>query len=139
MNIYINEHCQRKNTVKKVPGIAIQAAFMASIPEHPFLLDCMEWYKDKHFIHNITYNDNGFVGPDVYAQCAEKYGFIYKDVEQKLQESILLVSSSVIASSIRTAKKNAYAIHCCNGSWHDKNIYFIIKRIIKGIITHFIS
>jgi mannosyltransferase OCH1-like enzyme len=114
--------------------IAIQAAFMASIPQHSFLLDCMNWYKDKHFIHNVTYN-NDFVAPDVYALCAEKYGFVYKNIEQRLEKNILLVPSSIIASSYKSAKKDVYAIHCCSASWRDRKIFNRLKRVIKLILN----
>jgi mannosyltransferase OCH1-like enzyme len=137
MTKYIDENYCRKKNVTKVPGIAIQAAFMASMPRHPFLRDCMEWYKNKHFVHNETYN-NDIVAPDVYAQCAEKYGFIYRDIKQNLQDDIHLVPSSVIASSYRESIKSPYAIHCCNGSWRDGQSILKIKRFIKMIIAPFL-
>jgi hypothetical protein len=111
MEQYIDENGNRLKSAKRVPGIALQSACIASVPEHPLLRDCMNWYKSRHFINNETYNKE-LVAPDVYAQCAEQYEFIYRDIEQRLREEIHLVPSTVIASSFREAKKNVFAIHC---------------------------
>ena len=137
---YIDDDGHRKMGITKVPGIALQAAFMASIPGHPLLSECMNWYKDKHFIpggasngYGITVHNEEIVAPDVYAQCAEQYGFVYKDVEQKLKDGMFILPSSMIASSLKRVSKNAYAIHCCNGAWRRQGLFLKIKRLIKYI------
>ena len=46
----------------------------------------MEEYKDRHFLKEDGSPNMDILAPDIYALCARRYGFRYKDVEQRLDK-----------------------------------------------------
>jgi mannosyltransferase OCH1-like enzyme len=132
MNLYLDENYRPLNDKIGIPGIGLQAALMGSIPQHPFLKDCMTWYENNHFIHGNTYNTN-IIAPGLYAKCAENYGFIYKDIEQELKEKMYIVPSNIVASSATDTNENNFAIHYCKNSWVTKTFITKVKEKIKRI------
>jgi len=105
------------SVIQRIIGISLQAAIFGAIPEHSFLKDCLEWYKDKHFIlPDNSFADN-VIAPDIYATIAQKYGFRYKNEEQNLTNNMKIYPSSVIGSTVWNFNKDCFAIHCCRGSW----------------------
>lgn len=125
-------------------GIGIQAAVLAGITGHPYLKDCMDRYKDAHFIKNYSQDANGialaapaklpaegvYIAPAVYADVAIQHGFRYKDELQKLKNNMVIYPAEIFAGSIGEATKNSYAIHCCKGSWRDRSALEKIKEKI---------
>lgn len=102
-----------------IPGICMQAAILGSESAHPFLRDCMSWYRDKHFCLEGGGYFNHLLAPDIYAQVAEGYGFKYVEGEQTLREGMRIYPSSVFASTPSCHHPNVYAVHCCAGSWRE--------------------
>jgi len=116
------------------PGIGIQAAVLGSIRGHPFLRDCLDFYKDKHFILGEGKLFNNFIAPGIYALVAEKYGFRYVDEKQFLRENMLLLPSEVFAGNAFEEKNTSYAVHYCFGSWRDKPKISLLKKISMRIM-----
>jgi Glycosyltransferase sugar-binding region containing DXD motif len=109
----------RKDERAHVPGIGMQAAIMGGEKGHPFLQDCMNWYSDKHFaLADNTYLTH-LLAPDIYAMVATGYGFKYVDKEHCLREGVRIYPSSLFASTPGRSHVDAYAVHCCTGSWRD--------------------
>jgi hypothetical protein len=108
---------RQPNTRK--PGIGLQAAVMGAAQGHPFLKDCLDYYRDRPFaLGNGEYYDK-IIAPDIYAMVAEKYGFRYRDERQELRENMLILPSQIFAGGIREATWKSYAIHYCAGSWRE--------------------
>lgn len=128
-----NNHT-RISTEIKVPGIGIQAAFLASEPGHPLLKQCMTFYE------GITLNEilqKKLTAPTVLAYHAEMYGFIYKDVTQRLKENIHLYTTTTISNYNQFTSKSI-AVHFCAGSWVDKTIAQKCLLYIKSHRTLFL-
>jgi hypothetical protein len=108
---------RQPNTPK--PGIGIEAAVLGGVCGHPFLRDCLDYYKDLHFtLDGGGYHDK-IIAPDILAMVAEKYGFRYRNERQELRDNMLILPSEVFASGIRQASSQSYAIHYGAASWRD--------------------
>ncbi len=118
---YLNEDGSSKKPLTSIPGIGIQAAILGAIKGHSFIKACMDNYTDNHFIKDDGSFNNKILAPSIYAITAEKYGFKYIDKYQYLQEKMLILPSTVFASTLALADGDSFAIHCCAGSWRDKN------------------
>lgn len=101
-----------------VSGIMIQAAVMGSEPRHPFVGDVLEWYKGRHFILPDGSMFNKVLSPMIYARVAEKYGFIYKDIDQALADGMMIYRSEVFAGNKKEVTPSSIAVHHCAHSWH---------------------
>lgn len=112
----------------KVYGIGVQAAILASIERHPLLWDILSFYEQTSLEEILT---NRLTAPTVIAYHCEKYGFVYKDVEQRLDSSIMLYPTRIIGNYDQKGK-NSIAIHLCAGSWTKKTLKSrVAKRLNK--------
>ena len=103
-----------------IPGFCMQAAFMGAEKGNGFVRTCMEAYKDRHFLKEDGSPDMDILAPDIYALCARRYGFRYKDVEQRLEGGMTIYPSSYVAGARSEAMEGNYAVHCCAGSWREQ-------------------
>lgn len=101
-----------------VSGIQIQAAVMGAEPRHPFVADVLQWYADKSFLKDDGSLATDVLSPQIYARVAERYGFLYKDSDQNLDEGILIYRSEIFAGNKHEVTDASYAIHLCAHSWH---------------------
>lgn len=116
-----------------VRGIGVQAAFLASVPKHYFVKGLLDFYMDRHFINNDGTLDMTIIAPTHYAKYAERYGYKYLDMTQKLND-MTFYASCYVAGSITKDNKKAYAIHCCYHSWAKRTIMKKIRaHVIKKI------
>ena len=113
-----------------VPGMCMQAAFIASEAGHPFLADCMRFYENQAFVQEDGSLFTTMIGPDILALKARPYGFRYKDEEQHLDEGMVIYPSSYVAGSMHEMLPDNYAIHCCAGSWREYG--FVRRTLIKA-------
>lgn len=128
-----------------IHGIQIQAAIMGSEKGHPYVKDCMHYYESNHFILEDSKLNMEIISPFVLAKCAEKYGFRYVNHEQLLDDGIRLYPIELFPPNMDLITKEAFAIHCCAGSWRqvfkNDNITSIVilkcKRILKNILFFF--
>ena len=101
------------------PDIALQAAVLASVPHHPFVRRCMDYYENRPFIlPDGSYDNQIAIAPTVFARMAEADGFRYEDCGQQLDGGMKILPSSTIASSLRRVPAESRAVHCCNGNWN---------------------
>lgn len=121
-------------------GFQIQAAIIGSCPKHPYVKECLDFYKNRHYINQDGSLYENEILPDIMARKAEKYGFKYLNKYQILKDDMHIYPSTIFASSIPLSSKESIAIHCCNGSWRFMPKGFIniaiynIKKFIKGIL-----
>lgn len=120
--------------IHDTPWIGMQAAIMGSIAGHPFLKDSLDWFKDnEHKIKPANIKTKTLVfealAPEIYATLALKYGFQYRNIEQKISHSMVIFPSSVFAGDIHQASNSCYAIHCCTSEWRkDRSLYAKLSR-----------
>ena len=146
-----------------ITGFAVQGAILASIPNHPYLKDCLEQYTNLHlFGNNGTIDLKEVIIGSVITPVAEQYGYRYQNKEQVLQENMLILTANMLVGNSIYLDSESYAIHLINGSWRDKKgfekflhlvrnhyrklfpivnfihkIFKKIYRIVKSIINYF--
>ena len=111
----ISANFRRNETAERVFGVGLQAAFMASIPHHPFVEKCLAKYESLSFNQIMEKN---FLAPTVQALVAEQFGFLYKNEEQHLENSMVLYPTSVVGQNAYETK-GRIATHLCAGSWEN--------------------
>lgn len=132
----------RKNDVEYINGIQLQAAILGAEKGHPFMKECMDSYKGKHFIMPDGGLNDKVIAPFIFARIAESYGFRYKDEEQDLAHGLKVYPSVQFASNLDLVTSEAVAIHCCAGSWRwmpsGGVAYYLqlIKEVFKNILFY---
>jgi mannosyltransferase OCH1-like enzyme len=127
----LNEDGTLKDGYTSCPrGFGVLSPIMGSIPEHVFIKDCMEHYRNKHFIlpdGTLDQKGNNYI----YAEVAVKYGFRYKDVLQKLGNNMTFYPSSILAGDANSFTKESYALHYYESSWQGgwKKVKSILSKI----------
>ena len=101
-----------------VSGIQIQAAVMGAEKGNRFIADVLDWYQTHDFINPAGSLLTNVVSPMIYAQVAEKYGFMYKDQDQPLQDDVMIYRSEIFAGNKHEVTPASYAVHLCAHSWH---------------------
>ena len=131
----IDKNGDKRNPDDLIHGLQIQAAIIGSEKGHPFIKECMDYYKTRHFM----VADDGIpieqeISPIVYAKIAENYGFKYLNREQKLNEGIKLYSVEMFCPQpYLINKEQAIAVHCCNASWRTNQSQ--VRHIINNVKT----
>ena len=122
---FLDSNFPPKNTEQRIHGFGILSAFMAAIPNHKYVIDCLNMY-DAIELEKVNgqVNFNDFVIGSYITKCAEKYGFKYQDKAQNLNEGMCILEKNVLAGNTLFLDKNSYAIHLCNGSWTDNRTAF---------------
>ena len=110
------------NNITVIGGCQLQAGIFGGIKGLPYLKDCMEWYKNNRIIQpDGTPRDlNKIKSPDIMAAVAQKYGFKYKNGEQKLENNMIIFDTKVFCHTIDDATKDVYAIHWGEVGWSNK-------------------
>ena len=128
----LNDDGTKKDKNKiALPGLAFQAAIFGAESKHPFLSSCMKYYENEKFILPNGSLSIENIAPFVYAHTAQKFGFVYKDKLQKLENEMVIYSSKVFLPSCNKSDLKPYAIHITNGSW--RPFFQKLIRFIKGL------
>lgn len=101
-----------------VSGIQIQAAVMGAEAGCPFVADVLEWYHTHSFVRPDGTLMTDVLSPQIYARVAEKYGFRYRDEDQRLPGGIDIYASSLFAGNKHEVTPRTRAVHLCAHSWH---------------------
>lgn len=120
-----------------VSGIQIQAAVMGAKPHCSFVKDVLDWYAENNFVFNHDKPGDTLLSPQIYARVAEKYGFIYKDVDQELSDGIKIYRSEIFAGNKHEVTPASFAIHNCAHSWHaspKEKLAKWLSRFLVGIV-----
>lgn len=116
-----------------IPGFCIQAAFLGAEKGHPFVENCMEYYHNRSFLTAEGKADTSILAPDIYALCARKFGFVYKDCIQNLENRMTIYPSSYVGGTKEEAQDSNYAIHCCAGSWRERPKVSFRQKLAKKV------
>lgn len=117
-----------------ISGIQIQAAVMGAEKGSAFIKDVLDWYSHHNFIKPDGTIATDILSPQIYAREAEKYGFIYKDIDQELSDGMKIYRSEIFAGNKYEVTPASYAIHYCAHSWHPsvkEKIAAFIKNLLK--------
>lgn len=114
-----------------VKGRQIQAALFMGEKGNPILKDIIDFYRTLKFIRDDG-SFNYTISPCIYAKLLEKYGFLYKDEEQHLENDITVFPSSYVALSRYERSKNAIAIHLGAHEWDPRGPWLKFKYIIHN-------
>lgn len=140
----LNSDGSKKNPDDIIIGIGIMSAFWGVEPHHPYMLDCLNFYKDKAFIQpDGSYYDKVILTV-VMALCAEKYGFKYKKGPQELKEGMYLYPDEYFTyMGYRTI--NSVALHAAFNSWREVNSFLRFYdwcshwKLLKDIKAHLMT
>lgn len=124
----VSSDYKRKESVSYIEGVGLQAAFMASIPHHPFVEKCLAQYENISLDQILKRN---LLAPIMQALAAEPFGFSYIDKEQHLSNSITLYPTSVIGQNAYETK-GRIATHLCAGSWENS----LLKHKIIDLLNN---
>jgi hypothetical protein len=117
-----------------IPGFCMQAAFMGAEKGNAFVNDCMESYKNRSFLTANGKPDMSILAPDIYALCARRYGFLYKDCEQHIGDRMTIYPSDYCGGTKYIAKDSNYAVHCCAGSWRELPLKQRLRSRLKKVL-----
>lgn len=127
---------KRSNNIDCVAGVGLQAAFMASVPHHPFIEKCLAMYGDLSLDQIL---EKKLLAPTVQALVAEQFGFLYKNEEQHLNNSMVLYPTSVVGQHAYETK-GRLATHLCTGSWESSPLKHRIIDLLNNrwhVLPHF--
>ena len=94
----------------------MEAAIMGAVKEHPFVAECMDYYKEAKFTDPKRLK----VMPAIISEIALQYNYQYCNNHQQLDNNITVYPTSLFTNDICPQKENAkqvYAIHHNAGSW----------------------
>ena len=113
------------NEGEDIDGFSVNSAVMASKPNHPYVKDCLEAYNKMHFVaeDGSIKNIKEIIVGAIISRVAEKYGYVYQDKLQVLNENMLILPSNIFVGNSMLLDKDSYAIHLITGSWTEKNSY----------------
>ena len=120
----LDEYFRPKNPDEFIMAWAVQAAIMGAERGCQYMKDCIDYYNNKPF-----YNERGeidldelIIGKHITRIAVQKYGYRYVDEDMLLADNMMIKKSDVfVGNMIYYHKGHEYAIHLCNGSWHDDN------------------
>ncbi|WP_348799913.1 glycosyltransferase family 32 protein [Flavobacterium adhaerens] len=129
----LDKNFRPKNENDLVFGLNVQAAIMAAKKGNLYLKDCLEFYQDKHLIdeNNTLLCEEFIIGP-IISKIAEKYGYVYQDSEQKLDNNMIIFKSDIFVGNSVFLSPKSYAIHLINGSWREKSKYSIFFSYVRN-------
>lgn len=130
----VTENGYYKKTGKQCWSFCLQAGFMYSEPNHPFVNYCIEnlyLNGNKPFINPDGTNNIVVIDSLMMMALRDKYGVIYRDITQTLSDNIKIYNSSVFATR-KSKNNNSYMIHWFDQSWKDCNSASMsLRRFIK--------
>ncbi len=94
----------------------LESAIMGAEPGHPYLKECLEFYKTLQFVNDKQFMEDN-VCPKIMSRLMEGYGYQYVNRNQILSEGIKVYDDTYFGHFCGTAPGDYYAIHYYNNSW----------------------
>ena len=129
MEMVDGQGCRTKDGY--VSGIMIKSAVMGAEAGCPFVGDVLDWYRAHSFEGPGGELHTKILSPMIYARVAEKYGFLYKDEDQRLDGGMTIYASSMFAGNKHEVTPRTRAVHLCAHSWHP-SAWETVKKLLKG-------
>ncbi len=128
-------------------GYNLMSAVIASVPRHPFIKKCLDYYAD------LTYQPEHFIklviNPIMSRILYEGWGYKYENVCQELSDSIKILDRTYFESGfdiIDGRYSKFYGVHFCNQSWVPSNRGFLYNFCksndimnLYNMLTRFLS
>lgn len=130
----LNSNYLPKTVGKAVSGFGILSALIAAEKNNSLIKDCLGYYNNNNFILDDNSLNVKIIIPDILGIEAVKYGFIYQDRDQQLQDNMIIFNSKVFVSRKDYITNQVYAIHYNEGSWR-KHWWPRRKRCLEWIKT----
>lgn len=102
---------------EEVPCYGLQAAVIGAEKNSRYVKELMSFYECNSFVNTDGTLKIRPIAPARYAVVAEKWGFVYRDIEQKLANQVTIYPSKYVACVTGFASDESYAIHHCAHSW----------------------
>lgn len=127
-------------TGEDISGFGMQTGFFYSEPFNPFVSYCIDGiYKagQRPFVLSEGKYDELIID-GALIRALRDFGFVFRDVTQRLEPCIVIYDSSYFATK-KTYNKMSYLIHWYDQSWKDKaGFKEYIKKWIKGHLYFFV-
>lgn len=107
-----------------IHGFGIQSGIMMAEKGCPYIMDCLNYYKQLHMPDNL----GEIIVCCILSQQMEKYGYRYITERQVLEGNILVDTPSTFANMTMLNSKS-YAWHIYYRSWGDK---FSLKQKVRN-------
>ena len=98
-------------------GINPDAAQLGSCAGNPILKDCMNYYENHEFIIPEEGIAHIVTSPILLGKVLTKYGYLYKDEYQVLENNITIYPNSVLSHVYTPSKDKSYTVHYFENSW----------------------
>jgi len=115
--ILLNEEHTPKVSGTIVPYLGFLSAIMGAEVGNKLIFDTIQFYDSITEGHD---DFDGTVIDGIMAREAVKYGFVYRDVEQQLENKMQLVPSTLFCSMPNQVTQDSYLLHHCAQSWQPK-------------------
>jgi hypothetical protein len=142
----LDENRQPKNKNELIPYMGFLSSVVGCCPDNCLIKDCLDYYLSLKVHAN---NFKGFAIDGLLANQAVKYGFVYKDERQVLENNMLILSTGTFGYLDAVNPDYSILYHYNAGSWAPKtkhqlfllkldkfnllNIYKVFKSIRKSI------
>lgn len=157
--LYINECFIGKESSIHVTGRLTEQYLtshcMGSVPNHPFIKLCLDYYKGRHFIESgnerlpITLRYDMTLLPYIQSEVAKTFGYnAYPSVsdEQLLKENLTVYPTQFFDPG--TIDKSSYCKHLAVGSWRESRapqeeltlsykIRWRIERLVRNLLNRY--
>lgn len=114
-----------------VLGRQIQAAMFMAEPGQKCLKDIIDFYRTLKFVDKNGYPNISLISPSIYAKVLEKYGFLYVDKVQNLNDNICIYPSSFVAACKYDAMPHTISIHLATNTWNPRSPWKRLKYFIR--------
>lgn len=98
-------------------AFGLQAAVLGGEKGSNHVKELMSYYENRHFVLPDGNLDTSIIAPTIYAHIAERWGFIYRDIEQKMNDRATIYPSKYVAATGDMRDNSNYAVHHCAHSW----------------------
>jgi hypothetical protein len=118
-------------------AVGIEAAFMAAIPHHPWIVDLLKHYDTFHFENTESFMRKIVMTFVVADFSAKHYGFRYEPTYQVLKNDVHVYPPDVFSLPADEQCTIKYATHWCANSWQNwgEKKYTTAEKI-KSFIVH---
>lgn len=119
----------------------LEAALIASEPGHPFINECLKFYKTRRFVREDGSYDTTVI-QSIITDIACKRGYCLKDEFQSLEEGMTIFPTNIFGNNLykNTRTDSIVAIHQNVGSWIDYSsrgtLYKLFRRLDLMSLYH---
>lgn len=111
--------------------ICLESSIFAAEANHPFINDCLSYYKDRHFVLSDGSYYDKIIVPVIMAIEADKYGLRYVNEFQELKEGMHIIPCEYFTNP-HLQTPNTLVLHMAKNSW----VNLTFKQKIYQTLQH---